>query len=184
MKGVMRMGLTHENALKEILKLYNNCFDANSLCDRISYVISVEKNLIKFGNWFHHTIAHAFTGDGFADGIEAFGELRGDVFFRDALPKHSENYAKISDALYAATMKCGELEAQCVKAIHACIDTGNESFEDFLRDVNVKQIAPMMHQLVVMYQAVKEYEDEGSIAKWNKDFESYIIPEFKGGEDK
>ena len=35
-----------------------------------------------------------------------------------------------------------------------------------------------------MYQAVKEYEDEGSIAKWNKDFESYIIPEFKGGEDK
>ena len=112
------MGLTHDNALKEILKLYNDCFDANSLCDRISYVISVEKNLIKFGNWFHHTIAHAFTGDGFADGIEAFGELRGDVFFRDALPKHSENYAKISDALYAATMKCVELESQCVKAIH------------------------------------------------------------------
>lgn len=178
------MGLTNEKALVEVLKLYNMCFDANSLCDRISYVISVDKNLVRFGDWFHHHIAHAFTGDGFADGIEAFGELRGDVFYRDALPRHVENYVKVSEALYAAVMKCGEIEAQCVKAIHACIDTGNESFEDFLRDVNVKQIAPMMHQLVVMYQAVKEYEDEGSTAKWNKDFVSYIIPEFEGGEGK
>lgn len=177
------MGLTNEKALSEVLKLYNMCFDANSLCDRISYVISVDKNLIRFGDWFHHHIAHAFTGDGFADGIEAFGEIRSDTFYRDAVPRHAENWDKVSYALRDAVMKCEEIENQCVIAIHACIDNGCEAFEDFLRDVNVKQIAPMLHQLIVFQRAVKEYEDEGAIAKWNKDFESYITPEFKDGGD-
>lgn len=158
------------------------CFDANALCDRVSYVVSVSKNLVRFGDWFHHNIAHAFVGDKFADGIEAFGELRGDLFYRETIPTHAENYIKVSEALQAVTIKCAEIEKQCRTAIKVCADEGNEAFEDFLRELNVKSIAPMMHQLAVFYTAIKEYESEGAAAKWNKDFKSYIIPEFGGGD--
>ena len=67
------MGLTSEKSLQEIMTLYNMCFDANALCDRIAYIISVPYNQVRFGDWFHHNIAHFFTGEEMADGIEGFG---------------------------------------------------------------------------------------------------------------
>src|SRR5574344_1867154 len=120
------MGLTEKKSYDEILKLFNMCFDANSLCDRIAYTLSITYNMNDFGNWVHHKIAHYFTGDALADGIEAFGEKRGDLFFRGALPEHSEIYSSATDAMKAFTLKVAEVENQCKIAIHTCAENDND----------------------------------------------------------
>lgn len=173
------MGLTKEKALNSVIALYNECFEANALCDRISYVISVEKNLVRFGSWFHKNIAHAFAGDGFADGIEDFAVKRGDLFYRGEVKRHDEKWELISDAIKDAVMACERIENKCSVAIHDCADEGSEAFEDFLRELNVKSIAPMLHQLIVFQRAIADYESMGCVAKWNNDFDSYIVTEFR-----
>lgn len=175
-------GLTSEDSYTEILKLYNLCFDANSLCDRIVYVCSIKFNMIKFAEWFHQKIAHAFTGDAFADGIEAFGELRGDLFYRGEITRHSEDYASVTDAMKSFVLKVTEIEKQCRKAIHTCADSGDEGYEDFLREFNMTQIATMLKQAMVLYNATKDYELHDNLYKWNKDFHAWIIPAFMDGD--
>lgn len=176
-------GITNPKSYEEVVKLYNLCFDANSLCDRISYILSVKFNMIDFGNWFHHNIAHAFTGDDFADGIEAYGELRGDLFYRSELPRHSEDYQSVVDAMKAFVFKVAEIEKQCVKALHTCADNGDEGFEDFLREMNVSKISPMLKQAMVFYNATLEYAKDNDVHKWNKDFYAWVIPDFREDDD-
>lgn len=176
------MGLTSENSLKEVIKLYNMCFDANALCDRIAYIISIPYNQIKFGQWFHHNIAHYFTGDDMADGIEGFGELRADLFYRDAIPKHNETYSSLSDAMEYLAMYLGKMQEQCVLALKTCASNGDESYEDFLRDLNKGPITQLIKQITVFYQAIKQYEDTQDLHKWNKDFKAWVTPFFKDKE--
>ena len=175
-------GLTNEVSLNEIQKLFDLYFDANSLCDRMAYIFSIKYNMVDFANWFHHNICHYFTGDNGADGIEAFGELRQDLFYRGLVPEHKEDYESMSKALEILTLKVKELEDQCVRAIKSCAETNNLSYEDFLRSFNVDKIVPLLKQSIVLYNAVLEYEKNDCLCKWNKDYEAYLLPQFKGGE--
>lgn len=174
------MGLTSEQSLIEIQKLFDMCFDKNSMFDRIVYVTKIKFNLIKFGDWFHQNIAHLVTGDNFADGIEAYGELSGDLFHRGAIPEHSENYSSVTSEMEAFVMSAVEIREQCVKALKTCIANNDEHYEDFLRDFNVRNISLLIKQATVFYEAVKQYEDNGDLRKWNKDFKSYIIEQYLG----
>lgn len=173
------MGLTDKRAYDEVVKLFNLCFDANSLCDRIAYILSINYNMVSFGDWFHHNIAHYFTGDALADGIEAFGELRGDLFYRGIVPEHKENYDTATDAIEAFTLKVVEIESQCVVAIKSCANFGAESYEDFLREMNVKSITPLLKQATVLSTQIKLYSEAGDLHKFNNDYNSWIISEFK-----
>lgn len=168
-------GLTSKISLDAIEKLYNECFDANSLFDRISYVLSIKFNMPKFGDWFHHNVAHVVVGDKFADGIEAYGELRNDLFYRGELTAHYEDYENLSKTMESFVLKISNIEKLCVQAIHVCADNGDEGFEDFLRTLNVDNISPMLKQAIVFYNAAVEYEKADALYKWNRDFESYII---------
>lgn len=173
------MGLTNENTLIEVNKLFDLCFEANSLCDRIVYVSSIKFNMVKFADWFHHSIAHKFPL--LADEIEEYGELRGDLFYRGMIPEQKQDYAKISDAMQAFALKVAELEKQCIKALHIAADNGDEGYEDVLRDFNITNISPMLKQATVFYNMAKDYESAGDAYKINKDFKAFIIPKF-GGE--
>ena len=174
------MGLTNEKSLQEIIKLYNLCFDCNSFCDRVAYIISVKYDMIEFGNWFHHSIAHAFTGDNFADGIESFGELRGDLFYRGNVPEHSENYQKFSDCFEAFVFMVSEIQKQTLIAIDECIKNRDVAYEDFLREFNVKNVTVMLKQAITLYRIIGEYEKNNALYKWNVDYKNWVLPEFKG----
>lgn len=174
------MGLTSEKSLIEVNKLYNLCFEANALCDRISYVLSIKYNMIDFGDWFHHNIAHRFVGDLFADKIEAYGELRGDLFYRGMIPEQSQDWVTVSLAMKDFVMKTAEIEKQCIFALHTCADNQDEGFEDFLRDLNINSISPMIKQSTVFYEAIKSYESANDVHKWNKDYKAWVIPQLKG----
>lgn len=176
------MGLTSEKSLIEVNKLYNLCFEANALCDRMSYVLSIKYNMIDFGDWFHHHIAHYFPSDALADGIESYGELRGDLFYRGMIPEQNQDWSLVSFAMKDFVMKVAEIEKQCVLALHTCADNGDEGYEDFLRDLNIKNISPLMKQATVFYDAIKSYEMANDIHKWNKDYKAWIIPQFKGDD--
>lgn len=174
------MGLTNNRALVEIQKLYDECFDCNALADRASYVLSVKYNMVKFGDWLHHSVAHYFTGDALADGIEAFGEMRGDLFSRGAIDKHAEEYDKPEEVLHALTLAVAELEKQCKIAIRVCAETGDIGYEDYLRGVNQNSIVPLLKQLTVLYNQMIAYADTRDTHKFNKDFGSWLIPAFGG----
>lgn len=173
------MGLTNSVALKEVQRLFDMCFDINSFCDRMVYVLSLKYNMVKFSEWFHLNIAHKFPL--LADEIQEFGDLRGDLFSRGAVPPHNEEFSTIDGMIEAFTMKISDLERQCVVALKKCAEQGSESFEDFLRDFNVRNIVPMLKQATVFYEQIKAYADNNDLHKWNKDFEAWVIPTFKGG---
>lgn len=175
------MGLTNEKSLQEIINLYNLCFDLNAFCDRVAYIVSVNYNMVEFGDWFHHSIAHTFTGDKFADGIESFGELRGDLFYRGKIEEHSELFNSLTDYMENFVYKLISLEKQTQKTINECATNGDLAYEDYLREFNVKNLAPMVKQATTLYTAIKSYETSNDLHKWNKDFKSWVIKDF-GGE--
>lgn len=174
------MGLTNNRALVEIQKLYDQCFDCNALADRAVYVLSIRYNMVKFADWLHHKVAHYFTGDALADGIEAFGEKRGDLFYRGEIGRHAEEYDKPEEALHALTLAVATLENQCRIAIRVCAETNELSFEDYLRGVNQNAIAPLLKQLTVLYNQMVAYADTRDTHKFNKDYSAWLIPEFGG----
>lgn len=174
------MGLTNDKALQEVQKLFDMCFDANSLCDRMVYELSLPYNMIEFSEWFHLNVAHKFPQ--WADLIQEYGDLRGDLFYRGAIPEHKENYSSVVDMMEAFVMKVSDIEKQCINALRVCAANGSEGYEDWLRNFNIDEISPMLKQATVFYNQVKAYAENRDIHKWNKDFKSWIIPAFKGGD--
>lgn len=174
------MGMTSEKALLEVQKLFDMCFDANSLTDRVVYVLSIKYNMVKFADWLHHSVAHYFTGDSLADGIEAFGEKRGDLFYRGSVKEHKEDYERPEMALKAVAVAVGDIEMQCKNAIKACSESEDYSYEDFLRNVNVGSIAPLLKQITVLYNQMVAYADTRDTHKFNKDYEAWLIDGFGG----
>lgn len=171
------MGLTNDIALMEIQKLYDMCFDTNAKCDRMVYLLSLPYNMIDFSKWFHENIAHTFPV--WADTIQGYGYMRGDLFYRGAIGEHRENYTDVVSMMEDLAITVRDIEKQCVKALKVCAENESEGFEDFLRDFNIKHITPMLKQITVFYNQIKAYSDNRDLHKWNRDFESWLIPEFR-----
>lgn len=171
------MGLTSTNTLTEIQKLFDMFFQGNAFFDRLVYVFDIKFNMPKFQDFLHHGISHKLPLD--ADALQEFGSLRGDLFYRGALTEEQKDYSSVSAALHDAVIFFAELEKQCGVAIHTAIDNGDLMYEDFLRDFEIKVIAPYEKQMIVLYTAAVDYERENAIVKFNNDFGAYILPQFE-----
>lgn len=174
------MGLTSEKALIEINKLFDLCFEANAMADRMVYELDIKFNCPKFSEWLHHKIAHLFPI--WSDKIQEYGSLRGDIFYRGMIPEQKQDYLNISSLLETLTMKVVEIERQCIKALHISAETDSEGYEDWLRSFSVENISPLIKQATVLYTMAKDYENSGNAYKINKDFDAWIIPQFKGDD--
>lgn len=172
------MGLTTENTLREVQKLFDMFFQGNALFDRMVYVLDIKFNQHKFQDFMHHNISHRLPLD--ADKIQEFGSLRGDLFYRGALTEEIDDYSSVSAALHAGAMFFAEVEKQCGVVIQTAIDNGDLMYEDFIRDFEIHTVAPYIKQLIVLYTAASDYERENSIAKFNDNFHSFVLAEFEG----
>lgn len=175
------MGLTSEKTLEKVQALFDKMFDINSLLDRQVYLLDIKWNMPKYQNFVHHKISHQFPL--FADKIQEFGSLRGDLFFRGIVPSHREDYDTVSELTSAFVMELAEVEKICADCIYTAIENKDLMYEDFIRSFQVDIIAPMVKQSVVFYNAIRAYEDNGDIRKWNKDFDDWIIPKFEEEDD-
>lgn len=173
-------GLTNKIALTEIVKLYNMGFDFNSKCDRASYVLSVSMNYPNLGEFVHHQLAHRITGDEFSDKIEYYGELRHDLFYRDALEAHYENYNSVSDLFEELTLSASNIQNQCIKTIKIAAETNDFGYEDLLREINKDFLTPLLKQCMMLQEASKKYDRDNKGYKFEKDFVVYLIDPFKG----
>ena len=117
-----------------------------------------------------------------ADMIQEFGSLRGDLFYRSEVPAHFEEYVKVSDMFKKYVFELSSLEDMCAEAINIAIENKDFMYEDFMRSFEVEQLAKFTKQVAVFYQAIKDYESANQIFRFNKDYESWIIDEFKGGD--
>lgn len=175
------MGLTSEKTLDRIQALFDKMFDINSLLDRQVYLLDINWNMPKYSNFLHHKISHEFPL--YADKIQEFGSLRGDLFFRGVVPAHRENYDSVASLTEDFVMAVADAEKLCQECIYSAIDNKDLMYEDFIRSFQVDVIAPMVKQSVVFYNAIKEYEKNNDIRKWNKDFDDWIIPHFEEEDD-
>lgn len=169
------MGLTSESTLYKVQTLFDKLFSVNSLLDRHVYLLDIKWNLPKYQDYVHHEISHKFPL--YADKIQGFGSLRGDLFHRGIVPEHKEDYDSVSDLTQSYVMELAEVEKLCTECIYTAIDNKDFMYEDFIREFEVEIIAPLVKQAVVFYNAIKEYEKAGDIRKWNKDYESFVLPD-------
>jgi hypothetical protein len=171
------MGLTSEKTLQKVQSLFDEFFNLNSLLDRHVYLLDNKWNLPKYQDYVHHSISHAMPL--LADLVQDFGSLRGDLFHRGMVPAHNEDYNSVSEMTQSYVMELAEVEKLCADCIYTAIENKDLMYEDFIRDFEINKVAPLIKQAVVFYNAIKSYEQENSIAKWNKDFTTYIIPQFQ-----
>lgn len=167
------MGLTSKETLREVQKLSDMFFKANSLADNYVYQLDVVFNMPEFTDYFHHTIAHLYPA--LSDKIVEFGLLRQDRFFRGSISLSDYEYLKVSDGMNEMYQYCLELEKQIDLAIDIAIEFGDKMYEDFLRSFQVDNIAILTKQLQIFYKQMVKYENTNDIHKWNSDFESYVI---------
>lgn len=175
-------GLTKKEVLKEIIELYNMGFDFNALCDRAAYVLSVSMNYPNLGDFVHHQFAHKIVGDDFSDKIEHYGELRHDLFYRDAIGVHSEDYNSISDLFEKLTLAVGDLQNKCIKVIKEAIKYDEIGYEDLLREINRDYLTLLLKQCLTLQEASKKYDRDNNGYKFEKDFKIYLIEPFKDGD--
>ena len=167
------MGLTSKPTLDVIQRLFDKFFDLNSLLDRHVYLLDIKFNLPKYQDYVHHSISHEMPL--FADKIQEFGSLRGDMLYRGIVPEHREDYNKVQDLTESYVLALGDVEKLCGEAINTAISQGDLMYEDYIRSFEVDVVAPLIKQATVFYRAIKDYEDRNELYKWNKDFSSYII---------
>ena len=110
---VMKFFDASKETLDKIIELYNIGFNFNAKCDRLSYVLSVSMNYPSLGNFVHKQFAHRIVGDDFADKIEEYGELRHDLFYRDALPVHVESFDSISQLFEDLVLEVADIQNRC-----------------------------------------------------------------------
>ena len=172
-------GLTNREVLKEIIELYNMGFDFNALCDRAAYVLSVSMNYPNLGDFVHHQFAHKIVGDDFADKIEYYGELRHDLFYRGAIPLHSEDYNSVSDLFDKLTLAVSDIQNKCVKVIKEAAKYDELGYEDLLREINKDYLTLLLKQCLMLQEASKKYDRDNKGYKFEKDFKAYLIKPFK-----
>lgn len=173
------MGLTSEITLESVQKLFDKFFDLNSLLDRQVYLLDIKWNLSKYQDYVHHHIAHKMPE--LADDIQFFGSLRGDLFYRGKVDEHREDYTSVHELTEKYVMALSEVEELCKESIKIASENGDIFYEDYLRDFSFNKVVPLMKQAIVFYNAIRSYENNGDLIKWNDDFESFIID--KGGDD-
>lgn len=169
------MGLTSDKTLEKVQLLFDKLFSVNSLLDRHVYLLDIEWNLPKYQDYLHHKISHKFPL--LADQIQSFGSLRGDLFYRGIVPEHKENFDSVAKLTESYVLALAEVEKLCGDCISVAIENKDLMYEDFIREFQVEEVAPMVKQAVVFYQAISEYEKANDIRKWNKDYESFILPD-------
>lgn len=167
------MGLTSEKTLAVVQRLFDKFFDLNALLDRHVYLLDIKWNLLKYQDYVHHEISHKMPL--LADEVQNFGSLRGDLFYRGSIAEHKEDYSTVTELTQAYVIALAELEKICGMAIKTAWENEDMLYEDFLRDFEVRIIAKLIKQAAVFFDAIKVYEIEGNLYKWNKDFTSYII---------
>ena len=175
-------GLTEKETLIEVIKLYNMGFDFNARCDRAAYVLSVSMNYPNLGDFVHHKFAHNIVGDNFSDKIEHYGELRHDLFYRDAIEVHSEDYNSISDLFESLVFAVVDIQNQCLKTIHVAAEKNDLGYEDLLREINKDYITILLKQCMVLQEAAKKYDRDNKGYKFEKDFNIYLLDFFKDGD--
>lgn len=173
----MTTGLTSTETLSEVQKLFDKWFDLNSLLDRQVYLIDIKFNMVSFQNFWHECISHL--APLLADKLQEFGSMRNDTFYRGIVPEHKEQYDSLLSAIEDYVMYISEIENMCKNIILTAIDKGDLMYEDFVRDYEIKYVAPLMKQGIIFYNAIKQYIELKDINKWNKDYSSFIIPEIK-----
>lgn len=175
-------GLTEKEVLQEIIKLYNMGFDFNAKCDRAAYILSVSMNYPSLGDFIHHGFAHRITGDDFSDKIEAYGELRHDLFYRDKIEVHAESYESLSELFEQLTYYVVDIQKQCEKTILLAAEKQELGYEDLLREINKDFITYLLKQCMVLWDAAKKYDRDNKGYKFEIDFENYILDYFKSGD--
>lgn len=173
------IGLTHEKTLECIQTLFDKFFDINALLDRQVYLLDIKWNLPSYQDYVHHDIAHLMPE--LADKIQFFGSLRGDLFHRGAILAHAEDYNSVSELTERYVLELANLEELCKKCINVASENSDILYEDFLRDFAFNNLAKLEKQAIVFYNAIKVYESNNDLVKWNKDFKSFIIND--GGDD-
>jgi len=174
------MGLTSKQTLEAVQKVFDKFFDLNALLDRDVYLLDIKWNMPNFQRYIHEEHSHIMPL--LADKIQEFGSLRGDLFYRSEVPAHQEEYERVSEMFKAYAFELSGLEEMCGDAIKVAIENNDLMYEDFLRSFEVEEIAKFTKQVAVFYEAIKSYEEANQIFKFNKDYDAWIIDEFKGGD--
>lgn len=166
------MGMTKNKTLKEVQKLFDMYFQANSLLDSASYFLDIDCIMPRFADFIHEHMAHAMPL--IADQISDFARLRGDKLHRGGLEARLSNFDSAYTCMYDIFKYFINIEEQIDIATNTAKTEDMKMWEDFLRELQISKQSAFTHQASVFLKAIKAYERDGILSSFNKDFKSYI----------
>jgi len=169
------MSLIKNRVHNELQKCFNDYFQLNLIMDDYVYYLQNKANLIKYADMIHNSMSHL--APIYADAIQEWADLREDRFQRDNL-ELSEDFENVVDWTQYVYDYCLEIENDLYNVIMVASEEKDIS-EDFVRGFFIENQVPFTHQISKFLDAIKRYSENDLLPSFNKDFSSYIIPEFQ-----
>lgn len=159
------------DSLNDLLCMFFKC---NSIADNIAYDLEVDKNCPNASEFYHHNIAHWFTGDNAADKLSAIMIKMNARPVRKSFEGDDKRYTSISDMFRVNLAMFEELSDKLQEIIEVCdYDRKNKyiviELENMLEFVQDKiRIANIWLDKVIYY------EDKEKMYAFDKDFEGFV----------
>lgn len=168
-------GLTSEETLTEVQKLIDMMFQGNAILDNVVYQMNVSPlNTPKLYEFTHFTLSHSLPSV-FADAVSDFMMERNDRIYRGKIEGSNKIYSNIIKCFEDIVDVFEGINNQLSICIDSAIDNNDKPVEDFLRSFLVNVGTPYWKQAKVLLDAINQYDENGILASFNKDYESYLI---------
>lgn len=139
----MRISKETYDKLNELLKTY---FESNAQADNFAYNLNFHY-LNKMGDIYHHSFAHAFPSDIFADGLSDLMLKLGARPIRIGFPSYDKDYGRDVKALFADNVKMLEGIRELVKETIDVADMNDDiEVKIFLEDSILHNVLAFLKQ--------------------------------------
>ena len=119
----------------KINELIGKCFAINRMLDRGMSLLNVRWKMIQTEKILHPQVAHAFTGDDFADGLSAYQAKRSNETVYPATPIGDREYNKPIDFFIDMLNEFIELQDMLYDAYEMSKEIGDYSTKDIISGV-------------------------------------------------
>lgn len=158
-------------SLNDLLCMFFKC---NSIADNIAYDLEVDKNCPNASDFYHHNIAHWFTGDDAADKLSAIMIKMNARPVRKSFEGDEKRYSSISDMFRVNLAMFEGLAEKLQEIIEVCdYDRKNKylviELENMMESVQDKiRIANIWLDKVILY------EEKDKMYAFDEDFEDFV----------
>lgn len=170
----MTQGLIKGNINQAINVLIGKCFAINRMLDRGMSLLDVRWKMIHTARYLHPQLAHAFTGDKFADGLSGYQASRSNETIYPATPEGNRDYNKPIDFFRDVLKEILEFQEMLYDVYDLAKDEGDLTTKKYMSSV-IGNLVPYTDLVMTLIDLSENFGSENmGIALMDANIEDYV----------